>query len=293
MSMFSLYGNEKKDSLEGLYPEETLKHIGLLISGIPFLVLNASLWHCHEPWEVSERQIGDNLFFFAVEGSYKVNIGGQKSVISRGEYAVITENTSHSYRFHEGCTSGSNIILHLLPLHPTSRNIFKGFDSPFQKLPYPEAVLDMLYRGIAMRNYDRNIAFNYIGEIVRNILSDALISDHYNNNELSSLSIRIKKACEFIHNNFSADFSVVDVAEHVNLKEVRFRRVFHSETGLSPNSYIQRVRLMYSVYMLMRYNYKLNKVAVESGFNSTSYFCSSFRNYFKMTPEDYRKKYHL
>jgi len=74
-------------------------------------------------------------------------------------------------------------------------------------------------------------------------------------------------------------------------KVLVWKRIFRRETNLLPNEYIHRLRLMHAVRLLLRYNYKLERIATESGFHSTSYLCSSFLRFFKMTPESFRQKH--
>jgi len=96
---------------------------------------------------------------------------------------------------------------------------------------------------------------------------------------------------EFIEINYRNSFSVADLAASVNLKEARFRRIFREASGMTPSEYTHRVRLHHAARLLVRFDYNLAKIAVESGFNSTSYFCSSFLKFYRMTPEQYRRGY--
>jgi AraC-like DNA-binding protein len=291
MDFGSKFGNERKDRLESYLDAELQKRMAHMLSEMRFIVLNASLWRCKEPWAVPERRISDNLALFIAEGELDLTIDGKAGVARSGDCVFIPEHTMHSYRFHEGCSQGALFIIHALPLLPTAENPFAGFDSPIQTLRHPEAVLAALHRGIALRNYNDTTAFTYVGEILRGVFLDALETRHYQPDGASKQSARLKNAFVFINDNFANDISVGEMARSVNLKEVQFRRVFKMESGLSPNAYLHRLRLLNAVRILMRYEYGLEQVATLSGFHSASYFCSSFLRFFKRTPGDFRAEF--
>lgn len=56
------------------------------------------------------------------------------------------------------------------------------------------------------------------------------------------------------------------------------------------NSYIQHLRLEYSAKILVEHPDKnIVQIATDSGFSSSTYFCSCFRQHFGMSPTDYRR----
>jgi len=287
----SLYGNEEKDRLENYFPDAILQQTSHLLTEMKFIILNASLWRCQTPWHVPERRITDNLVMIPIEGEYAVTVGQESATIRRGEAVFIPEGAPHTYGFAPDCNQGSNFILHALPLYPSATSPFQGFSSPFQRLSHPEAVLEQLYRGVALRNHNESAAFTYIGGILQHLLIDAMVNGNYHCDNMAASDSRIKTAYRFINDNFTANLSINDIATIAGLKEVQFRRIFRRETNLLPNEYIHRLRLMHAVRLLLRYNYKLERIATESGFHSTSYFCSSFQRFFKMTPESFRQKH--
>lgn len=289
--MNTIYGNEEKDRLSGLLAEEQQKSLEYLLSEMRFIVLNASLWHSFPPWSVGERVIFDNLVLIVADGVLEVTVNGETRRAEAGDCVFIPETISHAYKLGEGCTSCSQFILHVLPLSPTCANPFGILDSCFQKLKYPEAVFSMLRRAIAMRNHNEPLALSYAGTILQQILMEAVEAGHCRTGEHTPGASRLAAAYSFFAQNYTANISIADVAAAVNLKESQFRRIFRQETGFTPNAYLHRLRLLNSVRVLMRRKYTLREVAEHSGFNSVTYFCTSFLRFFKMTPENFRRKW--
>jgi len=289
--MKTIYGNEEKDRLTSLLTEAQQKSLGYLLSEMRVIVLNASLWHSLPPWSVGERVIFDNLVLIVADGVLSVTVNGETRLAEAGDCIFIPETTPHSYKLAEGCTASSQFILHVLPLSPISANPFGILDSYFQKLKYPEAIFAMFRRAVAIRNHIEPLALSYAGTILQQILMEAIEDGHCQTGEHTPGASRLAAAYEFFAQNYTANISIVDVAAAVNLKESQFRRIFKQETGFTPNAYLHRLRLLNSVRVLMRRKYTLQEVAEKSGFNSVTYFCTSFLHFFKMTPDNFRRKW--
>ncbi|MTL76553.1 AraC family transcriptional regulator, partial [Turicibacter sanguinis] len=50
-------------------------------------------------------------------------------------------------------------------------------------------------------------------------------------------------------------------------------------------------RLEKSLFLLKTTNYTITEIALQCGFNSSSYFTETFRKELNCTPSDYRKKH--
>jgi len=287
--MVSSYGNEVKDRLSDFLTKSRLEAIDYVVSNMQLTVLNVSLWHCKDPWKVPTRRIGDNLILVVQNGSLEVNIAGESQKVNEGEFVLIPENVDHSYTFYNGCRECSIFILHVLPLYPIKGNFFSGFDRFFQELHYPSAIFYQLYLGIAMRNYNQQKAFSLVADCIKQVFIETVMHGHFVVPDKNQDHSRLKDAFMFIHGHYSENIGIRDIADAVGLKEVQFRKIFKHKTGMSPNAYLHRFRLLTSVRMLMRFNRPLKDIATSCGFNSLTYFCTSFKKYFKETPENYKK----
>ena len=253
--------------------------------------LNVSLWHCRKNWHVPLRQISDNLILFALEGRFHLKIDGQEKTIGPGECAVVPEHLPHTYSLADGCTKGSNIIMHVLPLYDLLENPFSGLDSPFLKLEYPESMFTRLKMCVALKNSSRHAALSYAAHILRDFFLEEIRMGSFHPPPVSAVRARLSGVFEFISSNYKQDFSIEDLAAVVNLKQARFRRIFREACGMAPNEYVHRIRLQNAARLLVRFNWELSRIAEASGFHSNTYFCTSFRNHFHITPEEFRKAY--
>lgn len=99
----------------------------------------------------------------------------------------------------------------------------------------------------------------------------------------------VTSAIEFLNEHYDKAISVEDLARVANLSPSRFSRVFKEETTLSPIEYLLQTRLDCAKRMLRGHDKTLSQIALDCGFNSSSYFCQCFTRAFNQSPSDYRK----
>ena len=102
---------------------------------------------------------------------------------------------------------------------------------------------------------------------------------------------RMRVAKNHIDKNYAEPLSVAALAYTASLSEVHFRNEFKKYFGLSPLSYIKKVRIDNARHLLRTGFYSVTDVALMCGFDSISYFSYEFKRLTGITPTDYIKKY--
>ena len=284
------YGNEYKNHLENYVSPEILNQTATILSTRNFIVLNTSYWSMRVPWNVPERKISDNLIVVVKSGKLEAQTNGHSAVLSPGDCMMVPEFAPHSYGFPKGTAEAETFILHVLCDHPQNGNPFNSLNRPFFHLRHWEAKEEELLRIIALRNKSSDLAFSCAEQLVKRIFAELIETGICRFSLPAAPDPRIENALEFMRRNLSANLSIQDIAETAHLKEVQFRRLFHLACGISPAAWLHRLRLMHALRLLTRRNDPLSWIAQESGFNSLTYFCSSFRKFFHITPEQYRNR---
>ena len=100
----------------------------------------------------------------------------------------------------------------------------------------------------------------------------------------------VRKAMDFIEQNFSSDISLNLVAEKVHLSPAYLSRIFSRKTGVSFSEYLTEVRLKQAKQRLSLSNASIDEIAVATGFSSNSYFTAVFKKHAGLTPSEYRVK---
>ena len=101
---------------------------------------------------------------------------------------------------------------------------------------------------------------------------------------------RIFKSIDYIELNMYEPIDVHDIAKASQYSTYHFCRVFRSLIGDSPKEYLRKRRLTIAADRLVKGETSILDIALDCQFESHATFTRSFKQLFKMTPEQYRKK---
>jgi len=99
----------------------------------------------------------------------------------------------------------------------------------------------------------------------------------------------IRKACDYIENNYMKSLTLVKVAQQSNLSPSYFGFLFKQFTGQSFISHLNGIRIAKAKVLLMDGDIKVYEAAEMVGFVSLPHFNRMFKTLTGMTPNDYRK----
>ncbi|MFA7089294.1 MAG: two-component regulator propeller domain-containing protein [Bacteroidales bacterium] len=96
---------------------------------------------------------------------------------------------------------------------------------------------------------------------------------------------------EIIMNNLAETENLIDsLALHMSVSRSGLHKKIKSISGMTPNDYIQLIRLKKAAELLSTGEYQINEVAYLVGFNTPSYFSKCFFNQFGLLPRDFANK---
>lgn len=123
------------------------------------------------------------------------------------------------------------------------------------------------------------------------LISRALKMEWENSIKSESLKIKelIRISAKYIDNNFERDISLGDVSKFVFLSPSYFTRAFKEEMGLSPISYLLKVRVERAKELLRDTDQKISDIALNVGFSNQQRFNEIFKKYTGAAPLQYRK----
>lgn len=128
--------------------------------------------------------------------------------------------------------------------------------------------------------------------IVRSILH--ALSVHYRHTKAADepaahIHPLIHAAQQYIGSNYNRNISIQEVAGKVGLNESYFRHLFKSELSISFREYITRLRLSHVRILLLDDQHSILSAIEEVGYTNLSRFYRIFRQYYNMTPSEYRR----
>lgn len=94
---------------------------------------------------------------------------------------------------------------------------------------------------------------------------------------------------QYIQEHYGEEISVEKLGEMVFMAPSYLSFIFKKETGQNLSKYIKAYRMDKAKDMLENTVYKIVDISNTCGYPNVSYFCSSFREYFGISPQKYRE----
>lgn len=99
----------------------------------------------------------------------------------------------------------------------------------------------------------------------------------------------VRAAIKHMEEKLDQSLSIDDVAKAIGCSRARLFGIFKQATGLTPNDYLQRMRVSKAADMLQETKLSITEIAMLCGFNTSQYFSNVFRKYHNQTPSDVRE----
>ena len=158
-------------------------------------------------------------------------------------------------------------------------NLLKDF---YEKIPNADENLlneeiDVLYRATI---------FDTVNEIVLNNVKR--LEDAFGANpQMVHREIEIVK--QYIYEHYNEDITVDSLAEKVYMAPSYLSSVFKKETGQNLSKFIKSYRMEQAKELLENTMLKIVDIANKCGYQNVSYFCSSFRDCYGVSPQKFRE----
>jgi AraC-like DNA-binding protein len=107
----------------------------------------------------------------------------------------------------------------------------------------------------------------------------------------ASIDRRIRRALELVGKNLASPLGVEELSQAAGLSRSRFTVLFTEQTKMSPQVYIEYVRLSRAAQMLQMSAWPISRIAEEVGIPSPFYFSTRFRQRFGISPSAYRQRH--
>ena len=110
-----------------------------------------------------------------------------------------------------------------------------------------------------------------------------------NQNITKEYSASIADAISYIHHNIERPLSVSEIAEHVGITPNSLSAKFHSEVGVTPMAYMNKLRMEQAAKLLRDTKLSIPSICYRIGIEDSNYFTRCFKKEYGMPPSEYRK----
>ena len=97
------------------------------------------------------------------------------------------------------------------------------------------------------------------------------------------------KVVEYINNNLDKKISISELAKISNLSKFHFHRIIKSLLGEPIGNYITRTRIETATLLIRYSNLKIQDISYKIGYDKASSLNKIFKQYYGITPSEYRK----
>ena len=95
---------------------------------------------------------------------------------------------------------------------------------------------------------------------------------------------------QYIQEHYQENLRLEDIGAAVHIGRSLALQIFQQGIHQAPVSYLIAFRLKQAARLLTSTEKTVSRIAEETGFESSTYFCRKFKELYGMTPRDYRDK---
>jgi AraC family transcriptional regulator len=230
-------------------------------------------------------------------GRIAVTIGAGAFELTTGETALTNVGESHSAR-------GAEIEFVSVGINPVLVNELVteiGLtrttpDIVFRKSVVTDETIIRMMRAIAAEISDEQVGHAAMLDTLARQLVIHLLRSHLTVRKSDQIELsragpvdrRLRRAIEFMHDNFARELALEEIAAAAYLSEYHFGRLFKQITGVTPHVYLANLRLERARSLLAETGLPISEVASMVGYHSQSHFTKVFKSITGVTPGTYR-----
>jgi AraC family transcriptional regulator len=231
-------------------------------------------------------------------GSMSVMIDANEFELSAGQVALTNAGQSHAARAPEGVefvsvgispVAVNELVADLGLTRATAETIFRA---PVVS----DETITAAARAIACEMAVERIGHGPMIEAMVRQLVIHLLRSHMTVRKSAQIELsrvgpvdrRLRRAIEFMHDNFARELALEEIAAAAYLSEYHFARLFKQVTGVTPHVYLANVRLERARKLLADTALAISEVAAMVGYQSQSHFTKIFKSVTGVTPRAYR-----
>lgn len=111
------------------------------------------------------------------------------------------------------------------------------------------------------------------------------------NKKVSKSRNDIYDSLKYIHNNYSHEIYIQELAEKLHLSTDRFNTLFKLISGITPLQYIIKFRLQKACELMKHTNLNIQQISQIVGFEDQLYFSRMFKKHYSTTPTEYISRF--
>ena len=249
--------------------------------------------------------INQYVLIYCVDGSGWYSLKGKKYQVRKNQYFILPAGYPHEY----GATDGDEWSIYWVHFQGAHASVYaEGAQEPQEvriainsrineRNNIFEEILSTLHFGndIEDLRYASSLLHYYLASLryLRQYRNTARFLDDDHSQTLPNDSKRInviEAAIHYMQENIEHPIYLQDILHYVGYSSTRFSTLFKRQTGYSPISYFNYLKMKYACHMLTTTDLHINQICYKVGLEDSLYFSRLFSKIIGMSPSEYRKK---
>ncbi|CAH1192624.1 HTH-type transcriptional activator RhaS [Paenibacillus allorhizoplanae] len=229
---------------------------------------------CTPTWEIAKNEISFCDITYIIEGRGIYTINGVQYEVKRGDLLCIPRGSIRMAR----C-----IVDDLMNVYSAN---FKLYDMDGQQadLPLPllthigiKSDLVGLFRELSNAWVRKETGYHTKTRGLLLVIMHRLYELILLKKDTARSDYRVKKAINYISENYASNVTVKEIANLVGLNTVYFGALFKNETGILVNQYLTQTRINHAEDMLQNGECNVTEAAERCGYSDLSHFRKQFK----------------
>jgi len=253
-----------------------------------------TVWHYHPEIELHYLIKGEGIRF----------VGDSIGNFQQNDMILMGSNVPHTWKCNISNSSDNHVEALVLHFHPEclGKEFLNVYETQGITKLFEQAKTGLIIKGSSKEKIKRlmwrmkqETGLNKVVYLLR-IYAILLESKEYealsNNAEFAKFSQldgnRMEKVLSFTLKNFRDKILSEDVARLTNLSVTSFCRYFKMTSNKSYFDFLTEVRLNHACRLLIKTEFTIQHIALDSGFENTSNFYRHFKKVKGITPKEYK-----
>ena len=272
------------------YIHETIKFDKSLPANILVHEVDVVQSHWHESIEI----------LLVAHGEVELLVDGKKYNLKEDDLIIINSKEIHCIKSEQ-----SNIVIAAQIDLSYFNDLYESMDKiNFNCKSFEYSKDDK--RFVLIRKILAEITYNYIRQsngynIKINSLLNELVyilinkfkcsTEIKNKNKNYKYLERLNRVISYIQQNYKEDITLNSISSMEYLSPQYFSKFFEKHMGVNFLTYLNSIRLEHAMKDLLNTDYNITDIALHHGFANVKSFTNLFKNTYKETPSNYRKKF--
>ncbi|WP_055665792.1 helix-turn-helix domain-containing protein [Desnuesiella massiliensis] len=136
-------------------------------------------------------------------------------------------------------------------------------------------------------SYKPSFCIPHLVSLLYSIRKDIILK-HKKTISITPYSYYVKKAIDYINNNYTKPITLCQLSNYLNINRCYFCSIFKKETGKTFSQFLNELRIEKSKHLLLEQNSSILDIALSVGFNNQNYYTILFKKLNNITPFEFR-----